>query len=72
MFNIEINSDNIVSFISGDILTTIVLQVGFPELNWLHPIIHTASILFLGAVGGFGGLLGQRVFKFLEKKYDNR
>lgn len=64
----ELNSA--VAFLSGDLLTTIFLVFGFP-FDFLHPVLHAISILALGAIGGFGGLLGKSIFTRLEKFFEN-
>lgn len=64
----EVNS--VVAFLSGDLLATVFLLWGIP-FDFLHPILHAISILVLGAIGGFGGLLGKSIYTRLEKLFEN-
>lgn len=69
--NINERLDTTVAFLSGDLLTTVILTIGNP-FGLLHPIMHALSILILGAIGGFGGLAGKAIYMYLEKKWKKR
>jgi hypothetical protein len=60
--------DTAVAFLSGDLLTTILLSVNYPELHWLPPVIHGVSIFIYGIIGGMGGLLGKKIIEWTEKR----
>lgn len=68
----DIHTDSIISFCSGDFLATILTTMTVVEADWLHPALKLIFIAAGGLFGGFFGLLGQRIFKWLEIKYDNR
>ena len=68
----NIHTDNIVSFFGGDFLATIISTSFISELDWIHPTLKLIFVIVGGVAGGFSGLLGQRIFKYLEKKYDDR
>lgn len=68
----EIHSDSILSFFSGDVFATIISTSLISELDWIHPALKLIFIIVGGIAGGFSGLFGQRIFKWLEKKYDSR
>ena len=68
----NINIDHVISFCSGDFLATVVTTTFITELDWIHPTLKLIFIAAGGLFGGFFGLLGQRIFKWFEKKYDNR
>ena len=67
----NIDTDKIISFCSGDFLATLITTQTIIEMDWIHPTLKLIFIVLGGFFGGFFGLLGQRVFKYFEKKYDN-
>lgn len=71
MFN-NIDTDKVVSFCGGDFLATIITTQTIVEMDWIHPALKLIFIVLGGFLGGFFGLLGQRVFKWLEDKYDGK
>ena len=68
----NIHTDNIVSFFSGDVFATIISTSLISEIDWIHPALKLIFIIVGGIFGGFSGLLGQRLFKWVEKKYDGK
>ena len=68
----DIHTDNIISFFGGDVLATIISTSLINEIDWIHPILKLIFVIVGGVFGGFSGLLGQRIFKWVEKKYDGK
>ena len=69
MQNINDKINDTIAFVSGDLLTTVTAYYfSFGQIDWLHPFLKVILALFVGVVGGFGGLVGKAIFTWLEKK----
>lgn len=60
----KLHTDEFWAFLTGDLFTTCIIL----QFNWFEHVVHFAGILFVGLLGGFGGILGKRIFEFSEKK----
>lgn len=67
----NIHADKLTSFIGGDVFATIITTSMVVNLDD-HPLLKLAYVAVAGIIGGFFGLLGQRIFKWIENKYDKK
>lgn len=61
------SKDSMSAFFGGDIFATVITTVMVIDLNQ-HPLLKLIFIALGGITGGFFGVLGKRLFEFLEKK----
>lgn len=66
---ITMKFDQIIAFVSGDLLVTCITLQSLPELDWLHPILKIVAALFVGIFGGIGGLIGKDLYTWIKKKF---
>ena len=57
--------DDIVAFVSGDLLAMVVIWVHLDTVQLIYKLAATA---ILGAVGGFMGLAGKDLYMFVKNK----
>lgn len=60
--------DEIVAFISGDVLATYLSLYFFLDFDWIHPLLKVLIALFVGIFGGVGGLIGKDLYTLAKKK----
>jgi len=60
--------DNLLAFLSGDVLTTIFSVYFLDGIDWLHPFLKITMALCVGFAGGFAGLVGKDVYTWCKKK----
>ena len=61
-------ADEVIAFISGDVLATYLSLYFLVGFDWVHPLIKLGIALLVGIFGGIGGLLGKDIYSFIKKK----
>lgn len=64
--------DQIIAFISGDVLATYISLYFIADFDWIHPLIKLFVALFVGIFGGMGGLLGKDIYEAIKKQFKGR
>lgn len=60
--------DEVIAFVSGDVLVTFLSLYFFTDFDWIHPMIKLFVALFVGIFGGIGGLLGKDIYESIKKR----
>lgn len=65
---IDFRVDDIIAFVSGDLMVSIILL----QLHPADALIKIIGVFALGVIGGFAGLLGKKLFILTDKWYKKK